>query len=339
MKSMTSALLFALITLSLQVESWGQEPAKVVAQITTAAYQFIDLLDDEQKEKVSFEFTDQEQRVNWSNLPEGAVTRGGLRMGDLTDEQKAAVMKLLASFLSEEGVQQVIENMEADETLVQGGNRVRFGRDIYFISFLGTPSETKPWMIQFGGHHLAINATVVKDQVTVSPSLTGGQPMRFELDGKKIDQLDAERAVVYELLESFTAEQLEKVVVADRPAGLIWGPGREGEKPQEQGMKYSEMTEAQQQLLTKVIESRVGILNETHTKITMDTIKPSLDETWFAWFGSTKKGEAATYRIQGPRVMIEYVPQGNGSGATNHIHAIYRDPANDYGTGWINPQR
>ena len=35
-----------------------------------------------------------------------------------------------------------------------------FGKDLYYISFLGTPSTTVPWMLQFGGHHLALNITI-----------------------------------------------------------------------------------------------------------------------------------------------------------------------------------
>ena len=36
-------------------------------------------------------------------------------------------------------------------------------------------------------------------------------------------------------------------------------------------------------------------------------------------------------RIQGPKVVIEYAPQGLGGDLTNHIHTMYRDPTNDYG--------
>lgn len=36
---------------------------------------------------------------------------------------------------------------------------IGFGRDNYYIAFLGAPSLTEPWMIQFGGHHLALNIT------------------------------------------------------------------------------------------------------------------------------------------------------------------------------------
>jgi hypothetical protein len=41
-------------------------------------------------------------------------------------------------------------------------------------------------MLQFGGHHLAINATVVGPHVALSPSLTGGQPLKFLSDGRPV---------------------------------------------------------------------------------------------------------------------------------------------------------
>ncbi len=37
------------------------------------------------------------------------------------------------------------------------GGGLMFGKDLYYISFLGTPSEKTPWILQFGGHHLALN--------------------------------------------------------------------------------------------------------------------------------------------------------------------------------------
>jgi hypothetical protein len=44
-----------------------------------------------------------------------------------------------------------------------------FGRDNYYLALLGTPSLTEPWMIQFGGHHLAINVTIVGKSNVMTP--------------------------------------------------------------------------------------------------------------------------------------------------------------------------
>jgi hypothetical protein len=36
-------------------------------------------------------------------------------------------------------------------------------------------------------------------------------------------------------------------------------------------------------------------------------------------------------KIQGPRLVIEFSPQGVGGNPTMQVHTIYRDPTNDYG--------
>ena len=40
---------------------------------------------------------------------------------------------------------------------------------------------------------------------------------------------------------------------------------------------------------------------------------------------------SAYYRIQGPKLVIEYAPQRLGGDPSMHIHTMYRDPTNDYG--------
>jgi hypothetical protein len=48
-----------------------------------------------------------------------------------------------------------------------GHARAKFGSDWYFVSFVGAPSAIAPWMLQFSGHHLGVNATVANPNVTV----------------------------------------------------------------------------------------------------------------------------------------------------------------------------
>ena len=55
--------------------------------------------------------------------------------------------------------------MEGDEVLkTNAGGNPMFGKDLYYISILGTPSDREPWMLQFGGHHLALNLTIAGDR-------------------------------------------------------------------------------------------------------------------------------------------------------------------------------
>ncbi len=323
-----------------QTQTKEATPTEVVAKAVGAAKAFLDSVDQSQYEQVVYSFTDDNQRENWSNLPVGNVPRGGLRWGDLNAKQKEAVMTLLKATLSENGVQQVVDNMNGDEYLrVNGGRQNSFGSDQYFISFLGEPSATSPWMFQFGGHHLAINITIVGDQMTMSPSLTGGQPIDFEWEGKKVRQVAEEEDAAYALIGSFSKEQLKKTVVGEKYGDINFGPGARSIKAAQEGIQFSELDEKQQQLLKKLIGFRIGVLNSTHAKVEMEKIVAEFPNTWFSWKGPIAAGESASFRIQSPSILMEYSPQRLGGVPTNHIHAMYRDPSNDYGVGFIDARR
>ena len=47
-----------------------------------------------------------------------------------------------------------------------------------------------------------------------------------------------------------------------------------------------------------------------------------------AWAGSSVPGEPHYYRLQGPRLLVEY---DNTQRAVNHAHSVWRDPEGDFG--------
>ena len=47
-----------------------------------------------------------------------------------------------------------------------------------------------------------------------------------------------------------------------------------------------------------------------------------------ATLGSTEPGAPLYYRLQGPRLLIEY---DNTQRNANHAHAVWRDPESDFG--------
>ena len=314
--------------------------AEVVADAVKAGKAFLGSLEQKQYEKAVYSFTDNKQRESWSNLPVASVPRGGMRWGDLNEKQKSAMMDLLKVVLSENGVQQIVDNMNGDEYLkINSRRQTSFGSDQYFVSFLGEPSTTDPWMLMFGGHHLAINVTIVGDQMTMSPSLTGGQPIDYQWKGKQIRQVADEEDAAYALMDSLTDEQKKKAVVAGRYGDIKFGPGAKKIEASEEGLKVSELDAKQLELFKHLIATRIGVLNETHAKTEMEKIVASFPETWFSWKGPTEAGGDASYRIQSPSILMEYSPQRLGGVPTNHIHAMYRDPSNDYGVGFIEALR
>jgi hypothetical protein len=208
-----------------------------------------------------------------------------------------------------------------------------FGSDLYYISFLGKPSTTSPWMLQFGGHHLALNITIAGSKGVLTPTLTGAQPAAFQLNGKTIRPLGRESDKALALVQSLDEKQRKQAVLNYAVHDLVLGPGQDGKKIVPEGLKASEMNAGQRAALLDLIAEWAGILTETSASARMAEMKADLNETWFAWSGPST-GQAgnnitAYYRIQGPHLVIEYAPQNDEPG--NHVHTMYRDPTNDYG--------
>ncbi|WP_424952008.1 DUF3500 domain-containing protein [Deinococcus sp.] len=377
-------------------------------KVVAAADAFLATLSAAQKKAVLFAFTDATQRKNWSNFPLGGpgANRKGVKWGDLSAPQRAALMTLLGTVLSPAGLDMVKGQMLADDliratdqgqgpagaqagagqagpgagavpasgaqtaapgttqpsgTAQPGGSAaqlpaaapaggppagnqpagsrpaVSFGSDYYFVSFVGTPSTTSPWMLQFGGHHLALNATVVGPNITLSPSLTGGEPIKVSFNGQTytlVPQVPLEMQAAEKLLASLTAAQKAKAVVSSTRTDLVLGPGHDGQVLQPEGLPASAMTAAQKTQFLALIRARLGILNADDLVQKMTAIQKNLDRTYFAWFGPTAAGNAAYFRVTGPTLILEFAPQANDGDPANHLHNMYRDPTNEYGAAW-----
>jgi hypothetical protein len=325
----------------------GAQQRTVTAKVVEAANAFLATLSPEERAKCTFGFASS-QRTGWSNLPSGIFQRNGLRFGDMTQPQRDAALALVAAALSREGYQKVTDIMNGDEVLKNaGGGRtggrqgapgrgggVRFGLDEYYMALLGAPSTTAPWMIQFGGHHLAINVTVVASNSVLTPSLPAAQPAKYTLNGQTVRPLGRENDKGFALINALNAAQQKHAILNYDVKDLVLGPGADGKVIQPEGILASELDAKQQALLLDVVHEWVGILNDEAATAKMAEIKANLPKTYFAWSGSTTNGGLAYYRVQGPTVVIEYAPQ---QGDVSHIHTIYRDPTNDYGAKLVKP--
>jgi hypothetical protein len=310
--------------------------ADATARIVASAQAVLAALDEAGRAKVQFP-ADSPQKTNWSNLPGPMFQRKGARLGDLTPPQRAAVMSLLSVALSRDGYRKVVDIMRGDEVLrTGGGGRGRgrgpgagpaFGEDEYYLAFVGTPSATAPWMLQFGGHHLAINLTLAGSQATMAPSLPAAQPATYTIEGRTVRPLGNENDKAFALINALNERQRGQAILPYRVADLVLGPGQDGRTIQPEGIRGSALTAAQQTMLWDVVREWAGIMNDAFAEPRMAELRASLGDTYFAWSGPTTNGSAAYFRVQGPTLVIEYAPQGS----VDHIHTIYRDPTNDYG--------
>lgn len=308
-----------------------------------AATAFLATLDERQRAKVVLPL-DATTRTIWSNLPTGikmqvgATERNGLKLGDMTPAQQQAALAVVASVLSPSGYQKVLNIVNADQRLEEttaptrpAGNAVRFGRAEYYLAILGTPSATERWMLQFGGHHLAINVTIAGGGSVLTPSHTGAQPAQYTLNGETIRPLGNENDKAFALMNALDPAQQKQALLSFQIRNLVLGPGEDGKMVQPEGIRGSALNARQRAMLLSLIEEWVNILNEEAAAAKMKAADTHLGETYFAWAGSTTNGDRAYFRVQGPTAFIEYAPQGTAP-STDHIHTIYRDPTNEYGS-------
>jgi hypothetical protein len=207
------------------------------------------------------------------------------------------------------------------------GGGVVFGRDEYYLAFLGTPSATAPWVLQFGGHHLAINLTMGGSQASMTPSLPAAQPGSYTIEGRTVRPLGAENDQAFALINALDSTQRSQAILNYRVADLVLGPGQDGRTIQPEGIRATSLTAAQQTMLLDLVREWAGIMNDAYGSARMAELTTNMSQTYFAWSGPTTNGSAAYFRVQGPTLVIEYAPQGG----VDHIHTIYRDPTNDYG--------
>ena len=185
-------------------------------------------------------------------------------------------------------------------------------------------------MMQFGGHHLAINVTLAGSANVLAPTHTGAQPASYSVGGKLIRPLGNENDRAFELVNALTDEQKKQAILSYEVRNLVLGPGTDGKSIAPEGVRAATFTPAQRATLLALVREWVGMLEDQASNAKMKEIESSLNETYFAWAGPTMNGKGAYFRVQGPAVFLEYAPQGAGENNVDHIHTIYREPANDY---------
>jgi hypothetical protein len=147
--------------------------------------------------------------------------------------------------------------------------------------------------------------------------------------------LAQENDKAFALMDALDDGQRKQAILNFRVGDLVLGPGQDGKTIAPEGLKASAMTEPQRTLLLDLIAQWSGIVNDGFAAPRLGEIKAGLQDTYFAWSGPTthepNRNGTSYYRIQGPKLFIEFSPQGVGGDPSNHVHTMYRDPTNDYG--------
>jgi hypothetical protein len=207
------------------------------------------------------------------------------------------------------------------------GGGFNFGSENYMIAFLGKPSKTAPWILQLGGHHLAINIYYKGKTGAATPYHVAAQPTVWKDDqGKTHDPLAPMRDSLHGLLVSLTPEQAKRAKLDARFNDVYVGPGKDGKFPaKSEGVPVAELSDASKEFVKKAIAAWTG--DSPQGLEYLKLYEAELDKIKVSYSGTTEVGERGDYvRIDGPRVWIEFATQGS-----DHYHTIWRDRLTDYG--------
>ncbi|RZO18710.1 MAG: DUF3500 domain-containing protein [Verrucomicrobiaceae bacterium] len=296
-----------------------------------SANTFLSSLNKELRAQAALPF-DSSEKAKWTNVPPRGP-QGGVRLGDLNEAQIKAAVNLLSTVLSEQGYSKARNIPLADDRLLRNGKRrPGFGAEDYWLAIFGKPSPNKPWGLQFDGHHIAINLAFHGDRMSMSPTFIGTQPREFKLGKDMVVPMSNEAPLGLKLYNSLKDAQKKSAMIGKKRANLIAAAGKDGFVPKPIGVSCKDFTKAQRDVLLDVIGVYVGDLPEPYNKHRMEELSSEIDKMSFSWWGpSVEKGDFS-YRIQGPSLIIEYAGQDLGGDPHDHLHSMYRDPTNEYGS-------
>lgn len=296
---------------------------------------------------------DRKHAIHWSNLPLGVVPRDGLRLGDLDAAKTSAARKLLSQAFTNCGLTLLDEVRAADDALIPLDTR-KIGWDgrNYFLTFLGTPSNDRSWMLQVGGHHLAYNLTFNGNFPGATPLFFGTEPIRFTLNGKEYEPLHRQSTAMSRLATAISGHKDAKlsgtftdvvkgVVVEFIPGKPPVGGTDTGFPHQyptgssDRGVRFTSLSRAGQARVHDAIDSFTSFPGDAITRdlLAAYLTAAALDETFIGYSGSPDLGTEGSYvRIDGPRIWMEIIVQrAIANPAELHYHALWRDKLADYG--------
>ncbi|MGH9836785.1 MAG: DUF3500 domain-containing protein [Blastocatellia bacterium] len=312
--------------------------------VRKAADAFLAALTQEQRAKATFPVDDSEWR-KWMN--QHFYVRQGVSFKEMTEAQREAAFGLLRAALSAKGLKLTRDIMKLNHTLGELNNNdlEQYGEWLYWITVMGKPSAKEPWGFQFDGHHAIINYFVLGDQVVMTPTFTGSEPVTATSGKfKGVTILQDEQNKGLAMINALDEAQRKKAIIKTSKTSNnnVSEAFKDNVVLDYAGIRASELSAKQKEQLLDLIGEYVRNMDDGHAKVKMSEVRRHIDGTHFAWIGETEPKSVFYYRIQSPVILIEFDHQTPANlrhlaadpRAVNreHVHTVVRTPnGNDYG--------
>jgi hypothetical protein len=317
-----------------------RETGVSTSPIRRAAESLLAALNAEHRTRTVFPVDDRDWRL-WINTP--GPQRQGVSLQEVSEEQRVLATQLFAASLSAKGLRKTQDIMKLNETLGELTKNPSFNQWRYWLTVMGTPSDTEPWGWQLDGHHLVINYFVLSDQVVMTPTFMGSEPVRADqgkFKGTVVLQDEQDKGLsLFTALDSGQRAKAtirgEKGVVEETLAGAY----KDNALLDFAGIRFTELNQRQQELLSALISEYIDNQSSGHARLRLAEVRQRLRDTYFAWIGDADPAGVFYYRVQSPVIIIEFDHQQEIArsprlpiASRNHIHTVVRTPnGNDYG--------
>ena len=226
----------------------------------------------------------------WSNFPQAfsRPSRVGLPFAMLNEQQLAAAKALMINVLGQgtpnEGYDELEGTLLADDYFGKAvGKTNTFGSGNYLIAFLGKPSATELWELQFGGHHFAFGNTYKGGKIVgVTPSFRGVEPEQsIEINSRTYQPLAQEHAAFSKILEILSESEKNTAKLSTNFRDILLGPNKDGQFPTtKQGLRIGDLTTAKQEAVIIAIQLYVNDLDAATAKTIMAKYTAELADTY-----------------------------------------------------------
>lgn len=301
----------------------------IAEEMRQAARRLREALTDEQADAAFHPFADAD-RTRWDYRPR---PRPGACIGEFGLTGRKRAHQLLATAMSPHAFAQITTIMGLEEVLdrAESWRRGRHSDD-FWIAVFGSP-EDEAWAWRFEGHHVSVSMTVVAEEVSPTPVFLGANPASVDYRGAPVVRpLAIEEELARDLLARLPDRQRAQAIVSPvAPSDIRTGNARDiSDIDRWPGLRAADLSRGNAEILDRLIDVYLDRLPPSLAAAERAVIEP--DAIHFAWEGSAERGGGHYYRLQSPRLLIEY---DNTQNDANHVHTVLRRPGDDFGRGLL----
>lgn len=309
--------------------------------MASAAQDFLGALNEQQRRIANLPFGD-DRRYIWDYRPLESTPRPGLRLINMSEDQKAKALALLDIGLSARGADTVRKIMDLEIPLLASekaeGRVTPFVRhpEQYTVCVFGDPADRRPWSWHIGGHHVGLHFTVIDgDRLASVPLFFGANPAEVRHGPTRGQRtLAPEEDLARTLVRSLPEDQKRVAIVSQTafpdiitdhyPRANVFGPP--------DGLAWHAMQAETRSQLVELVRLYATRTNDELSGAYWRKLEASFPDVTFAWAGGEEPGQGHYYTIKAPAWLIEYDNTQNGA---NHIHSVLRDISGDWGDDLI----